>query len=100
MNSPITSIGRFPAMAPLQYARLYLSALVIVMAAEWIGPATMKLGPGKILLLPIVWAIFLGGCVSVLERRIPRPLQIDDTTQPHYDDHRHLFHARHFVAVR
>jgi hypothetical protein len=81
MNSPISSIGRFAPMAPVQFARLYLSALLIVMAAEWIGPVTMKVGPGKILLLPIVWAIFLGGCLSVLERRIPRPLRIDDTMQ-------------------
>lgn len=48
MNPSLTSMSHFKTVAPAQYVRLYLSALIIVVLAEWIGPVSLTVGPGKV----------------------------------------------------
>ncbi|MFP5476641.1 MAG: DUF3100 domain-containing protein, partial [Gammaproteobacteria bacterium] len=39
--------------------RLVVVILAVVAAAEWIGAAQFKLGPGKVVLLPMLWALLI-----------------------------------------
>ena len=41
-------------------AKLYLFAFAIVVAAEFIGNVSIPLGPAKIVLLPLLWALLMG----------------------------------------
>ncbi|QIE22923.1 hypothetical protein SBC2_09360 [Caballeronia sp. SBC2] len=59
------------------YAKLYLFALVIIAVAAFIGPVSFKVGPGKVVLLPMVWAILVGGALGLMRTRMPAPLRLD-----------------------
>lgn len=59
------------------YAKLYFFALVIIVIAAFIGPVSFKVGPGKVVLLPMVWAILLGGALGLMRTRMPAPLRLD-----------------------
>jgi hypothetical protein len=41
--------------------RLYVLAFAIVVAAEFIGIVNFSVGPGNIVLLPMLWALLIGG---------------------------------------
>ncbi|MBY0296806.1 MAG: DUF3100 domain-containing protein [Methylobacterium sp.] len=62
-------------------ARLFLFALVLVFAAEAIGTVAIPLGPGKIVLLPLLWALLLGAALGLASRRLPGPLAVTPTLQ-------------------
>ncbi len=55
---------------------LFLLALVIVIIAEAIGNVTIPLGTGKIVLLPLLWALLIGGAFGLLSPRLPAPLRL------------------------
>jgi hypothetical protein len=57
-------------------ARLYVVAFTIVLAAEFIGIVNFSVGPGNIVLLPMLWALLIGAVWSLAENRLPGPLQI------------------------
>ncbi|NUU02752.1 DUF3100 domain-containing protein [Herbaspirillum robiniae] len=59
--------------------KLYIYAAIILVIAEWIGSATLKLGPGKIVLLPMVWALIMGAALGLFSRRLPGGMAL---TQP------------------
>jgi len=61
--------------------RVYLLGLLIVVAAESIGTISFPVGPGKILLMPLVWAVMIGGVCSVFARAAPKPLGVDSASQ-------------------
>jgi len=57
-------------------ARLYIMAFLIVLAAEFIGIVNFSVGPGKIVLLPMLWALVIGAVWSLAADRLPAPLQV------------------------
>ncbi|AOJ26998.1 DUF3100 domain-containing protein [Burkholderia seminalis] len=50
-------------------AKVLLYAAGILLIAEWIGSFTFKLGPGKVVLLPMIWALLLGAAVGLASAR-------------------------------
>ena len=56
--------------------KLFLVALVIVVIAEAIGNINVPMGSGKIVLLPLVWALLLGGAFGLASPYLPRSLQL------------------------
>jgi hypothetical protein len=61
--------------------RLYIIAFAIVLAAELIGIVGFSIGPGKIVLLPMLWALLIGAVWSLAEIRVPAPLQVGAALQ-------------------
>jgi hypothetical protein len=61
--------------------RLAVAALVIVLCSELIGIVNIPLGIGKIVLLPMLWALLIGATWSLAEKRLPAPLQIGAALQ-------------------
>ncbi len=42
------------------YAKLYLAVLLIVIVSELIGIHKIKIGPGSVVLLPMLYAVIIG----------------------------------------
>ncbi|RMQ47239.1 Membrane protein [Pseudomonas cichorii] len=61
--------------------KLYTWAAIILIAAELIGAINIPLGPGKVVLLPMVWALVLGAVIGIASRRMPGTIGIDYATQ-------------------
>jgi hypothetical protein len=61
--------------------RLLLVVLVIVALAEAIGAAKFKLGPGQVVLMPMLWALLIAAVWGVAQRRLPAALRIDTGLQ-------------------
>jgi len=61
--------------------RLVVLALAVVLLAEFLGIVTIPVGPGKIVMLPMIWALLIGAAISLSERRLPAPLQVDTALQ-------------------
>jgi hypothetical protein len=68
-------------IAPSGYAKLYLYALVIIVIAGLIGSVSFKVGPGKVVLLPMVWAILMGAAVGLAKSYMPGALRLDTALQ-------------------
>lgn len=64
-----------------QFAKLYFFAALIMSLAELIGSATFNVGPGKVVLLPMIWALLIGATLGLLKERLPAPLRIDTSLQ-------------------
>ncbi|MEG2049681.1 MAG: DUF3100 domain-containing protein, partial [Comamonas sp.] len=43
---------------------------------EWLGPLPIALGVGKVVLLPMIWALLIGLVLGLLRKRLPGPLQL------------------------
>ena len=71
-HSPAMTLGDNRAVSST--VKLYLWAAVILVIAEAIGAISIPLGPGKVVLLPMVWALLLGaiGIVASWPRRPAR----------------------------
>ncbi|MCI8209735.1 branched-chain amino acid ABC transporter permease [Pseudomonas sp. S25] len=54
--------------------KLYIWAAVILVVAEAIGAISIPLGPGKVVLLPMVWALLIGAGIGIFSRRLPGPI--------------------------
>ena len=65
----------------LRFAKLYLLALVIMSIAEAIGSATLNVGPGKVVLLPMIWALLMGAALGLAKNRLPGALSISTGMQ-------------------
>jgi len=63
------------------FAKLYFFAALIMSLAELIGSATFNVGPGKVVLLPMIWALLIGAALGLLKERLPAPLRIDTSLQ-------------------
>lgn len=56
--------------------KLVAVALIVVTVAELIGAAQFKLGPGKVVLLPMLWALLLAAAWGVAARHTPSGVRI------------------------
>ena len=56
--------------------RLYALAFAVVLAAEFIGIVNVPVGLGNIILLPLLWALLIGGVWSLAENYLPGWLRI------------------------
>ena len=61
--------------------RLILAILLVVLIAESIGTFSFVVGKGKVVLQPMLWAIFIGAIVAMLARRAPSPIGISEQQQ-------------------
>jgi hypothetical protein len=61
----------------LRMAKLLLYAAVILLIAEFVGSFTFQIGPGKVVLLPMIWALLLGAAVGVASDRWKGPARLD-----------------------
>ena len=80
LNATAT-VGGMPRNDGMRAVKLYGIALVIMVAAELIGSATFNVGPGKVVLLPMIWALLMGGVLGLAKNRLPAPLRIDTALQ-------------------
>ncbi|MBS0343058.1 MAG: DUF3100 domain-containing protein [Proteobacteria bacterium] len=61
--------------------RLLVVTLVVVALAELVGSVQFKLGPGKVVLLPMLWALLIAAVWGVAQRRVPGAARIDTGLQ-------------------
>lgn len=61
--------------------KLYILCFLIVVIAEGIGTIGFQVGPGKILLMPLVWSVLIGGLFSVLSHYLPQKVAIGANSQ-------------------
>ena len=62
-------------------ARLLVVTLVVVALAELVGAVQFKLGPGKVVLLPMLWALLIAAAFGLAQRRVPGAARIDSGLQ-------------------
>ncbi|WP_028219663.1 DUF3100 domain-containing protein [Paraburkholderia oxyphila] len=62
-------------------AKLLVYAAAILLVAEFIGSFTFSVGPGKVVLLPMIWALLMGGALGLLSERWTSGLRLDIKTQ-------------------
>ncbi|MXS17554.1 DUF3100 domain-containing protein [Pseudomonas oryzihabitans] len=77
--NPTLAVGQDRAVS--NTVRLYIWAALVLLIAELIGSLTIPLGPGKVVLLPMIWALLLGAAVGQVGKRMPLGLGIDRGTQ-------------------
>ncbi|WP_341313582.1 DUF3100 domain-containing protein [Paraburkholderia sp. IMGN_8] len=65
----------------IRSAKLFLYAAVILLIAEFIGSFTFKVGPGKVVLLPMIWALLLGAALGLTSDRWRSAARLDAKTQ-------------------
>ncbi len=57
--------------------RLLLVILAVVAVAEGIGAVQFTLGPGKVVLLPMLWALLIAAALGIAQARLPGVLRVD-----------------------
>lgn len=75
VNSAASSTKEFTKI------RILAALLLVVMCAEFIGSVTFSVGPGKIILQPMLWAIFIGATLAAAAQRAPVQWRIDTAMQ-------------------
>ncbi|MBR1222236.1 DUF3100 domain-containing protein [Bradyrhizobium sp. U87765 SZCCT0131] len=75
-----------PVPAPLASSgvaklKLVLVVMAIVAIAESIGIVQFQVGPGKVLLQPMVWALLIAAAWGVAQRLLPAPVRVDSRLQ-------------------
>jgi hypothetical protein len=72
---PMTSAASVPVTAAPSGAsgklKLAVVTLAIVAAAELVGPVQFSVGPGKVALLPMLWALLIAAVWGIAHRRVP-----------------------------
>lgn len=63
-------------VAPIDIVRVFALALIITAGSEWIGAIHINLGVGKIVLLPIIWALLIGLALGLSSKRLPNALKL------------------------
>jgi hypothetical protein len=58
-------------------AKLLVYAAAILLVAEFIGSFTFSIGPGKVVLLPMIWALLMGGALGLLSGSWKSRLRLD-----------------------
>ena len=61
----------------VSHLRLYVLAIVIVLIAEALGPLSIPLGIGKVVLLPMIWALLMGLALGIWHSRLPGLARVD-----------------------
>lgn len=62
-------------------AKLLIYAALILLIAEYIGSFAFSVGPGKVVILPMVWALLMGGALGLVSERWRSNLHLDVKTQ-------------------
>lgn len=70
-----------PSMPLSGRVRMLAAILLVVIISEAIGSVTFSVGPGKIVLQPMLWAIFIGAVVAAFGQRLPAGAGIDKAMQ-------------------
>ena len=70
MNPASPQSAAMAVAAPVQSstagrARLLVVTLVVVALAEMVGAVQFKLGPGKVVLLPMLWALLIAAAFGL-----------------------------------
>lgn len=65
----------------IRIAKVVCLSVVIMVAAELIGSVTFNVGPGKVVMLPMVWALLIGAAVGMAKDRLPWGLSLDTAAQ-------------------
>ena len=85
MNPAASAHPALAAAAPSAGAsgklKLALVTLAIVAAAELIGPAQFSVGPGKVALLPMLWALLIAAVWGIAHRRMPGVVRVATAEQ-------------------
>lgn len=76
-----TLTSQHESSGAMKCAKLFLYASAIVLLAEFIGSFTFKVGPGKVVLLPMIWALLLGAALGLASERWKSPARLDVGTQ-------------------
>lgn len=61
---------------PASVIQVFILALIISAISEWLGPLTLQLGVGKVVLLPMIWALLIGLALGLMNGRLPGPLNV------------------------
>jgi hypothetical protein len=80
-NNAATATAMSGGDSHLRFVKLALFALAILVVAEFIGSLTFNVGPGKVVLLPMIWALLLGAVLGLLKNRLPGALRFDTSMQ-------------------
>ncbi|KMY86268.1 putative membrane protein [Candidatus Paraburkholderia calva] len=65
----------------LRTAKLFFYAAIILLIAEFIGSFTFKISPGKVILLPMIWALLLGAALELASERWKSGARLDVRSQ-------------------
>lgn len=68
MSRPLNNNNR---LEPATVIQVFAWALVIAAVSEWLGPLTLELGVGKVVLLPMIWALLIGLALGLMSGRLP-----------------------------
>ncbi|MFT3776825.1 MAG: DUF3100 domain-containing protein [Ottowia sp.] len=80
MTTPSAAASVVPAPAAVTGGgklRLLIVTLVVVALAEFIGPAQFQAGPGKVVLLPMLWALLMAAAWGAAHNQLPAVVRID-----------------------
>ncbi|MBB3176311.1 DUF3100 domain-containing protein [Variovorax sp. Sphag1AA] len=61
--------------------KLIVVSLIVVAIAELIGATQFKLGPGKVVLLPMLWALLIAAAWGIAARRVPSVARVSTNLQ-------------------
>jgi hypothetical protein len=61
--------------------KLFAVTMIVVAIAESIGSAQFKIGPGKVVLLPMLWALLLAACWGLAQRVLPAFVSVTTSLQ-------------------
>ena len=56
--------------------QIFALALVIAALSEWLGPLPIELGVGKVVLLPMIWALLIGLVLGLCSKHVPPALKL------------------------
>jgi hypothetical protein len=56
--------------------KLVAVSLIVVAVAELIGATQFRLGPGKVVLLPMLWALLIAAAWGIAARHLPSVVRI------------------------
>ena len=65
-----------PGLEMRNMLQIFALALVISALSEWLGPLPIELGVGKVVLLPMIWALLIGLVLGLCAKRMPAPLKL------------------------
>ena len=78
MTSAASTIAPSSAAGKL---KLLVVTLVLVAVAELIGPTQFSVGPGKVVLLPMLWALLMAAAWGIAHRRVPGVVRVATAQQ-------------------
>src|SRR5690606_35936560 len=62
-------------------AQIFILALIISSLSEWLGPLPIELGVGKVVLLPMIWALLIGLVLGLARKKMPAALELSLESQ-------------------